>query len=537
MPFVSAKRIDKKSGKVSYEFTKNGSKEWLSLSNVGSDTTLTDAIEIFEHSNHSPKKILSQKRPLVIESSESDSASVKFSDGDASDAEIKGSHNVLKKVAEYVSPKYYKKRELRDPVVVIIQPRKKITVSLKAKTVQNPSIQISGSDDNSISSFNNNSNDTDESVSSERSKSSEVSEKIKRRRVVKDSLKTETKSNSHEKRTSFHHQKCDKCGFGKSRGRKDEFSDDPGKLIFCKDCTSCFHDKCLSKSKIGSPSNFLCPSCIKASPVCRLCKNVVSDSNLIIPPKFRCERCEYIGHWSCLKTEYSLWYDVKEKDIQKNEPGSYEWYAKTCRCLFCDFWDCQIEMILTYRNREDSGDKLEIGREYLVKFVNNSYRKCTWVPGLWVEGLKSEKAKVRNFWKMVEEQTQYNETNETEISQTKLWPKSKKDSFNQDFAKVDRILAVEEDIKNGEVKIKRVYVKWKSLLYDQCTWEIWPEKTELDYNDFATALNYLNQNANIHDDHLKYESSYTSLKQKRRFSEFETQPECIVNGELKDYQV
>ena len=83
---------------------------------------------------------------------------------------------------------------------------------------------------------------------------------------------------------------------------------------------------------------------------------------------------------------------------------------------------------------------------YLVRFVNASYGRCAWIQRSVLLRDGSSKTRLRNFDK------------KRHFGDVSVAP-----FFNPDYLKIDRILAH----KNGD----SLFVKWRGLGYERCTWE------------------------------------------------------------------
>lgn len=98
--------------------------------------------------------------------------------------------------------------------------------------------------------------------------------------------------------------------------------------------------------------------------------------------------------------------------------------------------------------------------EYLVKYRNFSYLHCEWRTE--EELLKGDKRvgnKIRRF-------------QQKQAQQFNIFENIEEDPFNPDFVEVDRILDVSEHTDDDGNKVKHYLVKWKSLAYEDSTWEL-----------------------------------------------------------------
>lgn len=99
--------------------------------------------------------------------------------------------------------------------------------------------------------------------------------------------------------------------------------------------------------------------------------------------------------------------------------------------------------------------------EFYVKYRNFSYLHCEWrTEEELLKGDRRVSAKIRRF--QIKQAQQLN-----------IFDNLEEDPFNPDFVEVDRVLDVSEhtDPVTGDVT-KHYLVKWKSLAYEDCTWEL-----------------------------------------------------------------
>lgn len=98
--------------------------------------------------------------------------------------------------------------------------------------------------------------------------------------------------------------------------------------------------------------------------------------------------------------------------------------------------------------------------EYLVKYRNFSYLHCEWrTEEELLKGDKRVSNKIRRFQQ--KQAQQYN-----------IFENLEDDPFNPDFVEVDRILDMSEHTDDDGNKVKHYLVKWKSLAYEDSTWEL-----------------------------------------------------------------
>ncbi|XP_037928095.1 uncharacterized protein LOC119662531 isoform X3 [Teleopsis dalmanni] len=99
--------------------------------------------------------------------------------------------------------------------------------------------------------------------------------------------------------------------------------------------------------------------------------------------------------------------------------------------------------------------------EYFVKYRNFSYLHCEWrTEEELFKGDRRVAAKIRRF-------------QQKQAQQMNIFDNIEEEPFNPDFVEVDRVLdmSVHTDETTGETT-KHYLVKWKSLPYEDCTWEL-----------------------------------------------------------------
>ncbi|KAF9954579.1 hypothetical protein BGZ72_004467 [Mortierella alpina] len=274
---------------------------------------------------------------------------------------------------------------------------------------------------------------------------------------------------------------------------------------------------------------------------------------------FRCFRCTYTAHDHCLKPMSTM-----EKGIEQSQIIRH--YRKDWKCHQCLEWDSELDQILAFRDvpifkaivtPQEDGDtdlvmadssKSEMNvaesaskdgstfpqasnttRELLVKWKNMSYRKVTWVPSYWVSQVVSS-VKIKSFWKRT--------AGPAEIS----------DVIMDEWTQVEKILDVRFDGEydgNGDDMdaldhIQSVFVKWKSLDYDQATWDEPDEPDSPNYASFKQAFKDWVSARKI-EIPARAKKGRSGLQPRPLnqlpFEELKEQPSYVTGGTLKDYQM
>lgn len=98
--------------------------------------------------------------------------------------------------------------------------------------------------------------------------------------------------------------------------------------------------------------------------------------------------------------------------------------------------------------------------EYMVKYRNFSYLHCEWrTEDELLKGDKRVSNKIRRF-------------QQKQSQQFNIFENIEEDPFNPDFVEVDRILDCSEHTDDEGNTVKHYLAKWKSLPYEDSTWEL-----------------------------------------------------------------
>lgn len=379
----------------------------------------------------------------------------------------------------------------------------------------------------------------------------------------------------------FHMDSCDICNQGPVSNK--------GQLIACQGCSLAFHKACIGyraqrehrATKIG-PDNFVlqCKWCIgmykkrdSKAPrhdMCQSCKGqgrscsefsekktnkqeekmrlendgedpvVPVESGLVNNAAhvlFRCTSCKRAWHFEHLHSSQTQ-SDVS--DAQQLRDQRLMEYSVNWRCEDCDRSPDKIQILVAWRPHKelvgaerDGGDLTEDDKEYLVKWQDRSYFRCSWVPGAWIFGIAPAAMRI-NFAKRDQAQ--------------QLMKLTEKDAIPDEYLMADVILQAKTEqssrakTKEAELariaSVKKIYVKFQGLGYDEAVWDSPPpvESGHL-YEAFAAAYEeYLNG---------KYFVTDQASKTKQRVQEYRDEPFRdlkpphplgIKRGKLMEYQ-
>ncbi|KAM4704795.1 chromodomain-helicase-DNA-binding protein 7 isoform 2-T2 [Rhinophrynus dorsalis] len=124
-----------------------------------------------------------------------------------------------------------------------------------------------------------------------------------------------------------------------------------------------------------------------------------------------------------------------------------------------------VEKIMSSRiskKQLESGEEVET-EEFYVKYKNFSYLHCQWAAVDELEKDKRIHQKIKRF--------------RAKQGQNKFLSEIEDDLFNPDYVEVDRILDVSNSTDEKGEPVSHYLVKWCSLPYEDCTWEL---KQDLD---------------------------------------------------------
>jgi SNF2 family DNA or RNA helicase len=191
----------------------------------------------------------------------------------------------------------------------------------------------------------------------------------------------------------------------------------------------------------------------------------------------------------------------------------------------------------TFSSGQTAEDFREDEREYLIKWENQSYFRCTWMPGGWVWGVTA--VIMRNAFFKRDEGANLTPkwTNEEAIPEEFLRMEI---IFEVSYSKAFRSKSEKSD-KAAISMVNEVLVKFQGLGYEEAVWEEPPEPEDEDrWSDFVAAYNEYIAG--------KYFKQTPAGAMKQRIDEFraldfednvelEEQPDALTGGKLMPYQM
>lgn len=388
----------------------------------------------------------------------------------------------------------------------------------------------------------------------------------------------------------FHSKDCDVCGGTGSNSNKGT-----SPLIYCQGCSTSIHKVCLGYrsarehmvTKIG-PEDFVmqCRRCIGIAakkdhsaprldicqgckepgqacvafstkktlkqeerlreendgddPITEVSKDLVNNSDNVL---FRCKSCQrayHFQHLPALSDASDIANDEEELHDERYMAYTPKWQCKNC----CEVpakvqglvawrpldWESYVEGHTVEEFREDE-------KEYLVKWENASYFKCTWMPGGWVWGVTAVIMR-KAFFRRDEG--------------ANLLPKLTTESaVPEEFLRMEIIFDVSYDSgfrahseasdKAQISEVDQVLVKFQGLSYDEAVWEDPPSPNDTErWSDFVAAYNeyivgkYFKQPpAAMMKERVE---TFRSLNFAKKV-ELEKQPSAMTGGEMMPYQM
>ncbi|KXG53077.1 SNF2-related protein [Penicillium griseofulvum] len=372
-----------------------------------------------------------------------------------------------------------------------------------------------------------------------------------------------------------HSQSCAQCGYKDHDNQK-------GSLVYCQGCTVSYHQGCLGDR---SRRKHLVTKVDEGDFIlqCSWCLGIKHQEHDIKPHLGHCVDCRDAGPMSQPLRE-SLSPQTEQQLREANDgidPVTHMDMSRVnnidnvlIRCLggghACkrafhihhlsheeladidlDSWQCKdcsesppganpIHMVVAWRPKNPEVKVVpqlvemipEIDKEYLIKWNNMSYFRVTWMTGDWVWS-KAPANQMKAFLKS---------DRSTKPAMTTA------EAVPEDNMRVDIVFDVEyhtkpksqNDRANGDL-VKRAYVKYKGLPYEDAVWEDPPSQTDTArWEDFQIALIDRVLGENIHPPRAKDLQRRLSAAREEEFDEslmLTAQPALVTGGELMEYQM
>ncbi|KAJ5169695.1 SNF2-related protein [Penicillium coprophilum] len=373
----------------------------------------------------------------------------------------------------------------------------------------------------------------------------------------------------------LHSQLCAQCG-------QENYDPEKGSLVFCQGCTVSYHQGCLGDR---SSRKHLVTKVAEGEFIlqCSRCLGIKHQEHDMKPHLGHCAVCREAGPMSQPLRENLT--SQTEQQLREANDGIdpithvqisrinnvdnillrclggghackrafhiYHLPDKDCADMDLDSWQCNdcsespsganpIHVIVAWRPKNSEVKVVpqlvemlpEIDKEYLIKWNNKSYFRVTWLTGDWVWS-KAPASQMKSFLK--------SDRSTKPIMTTA-------EAVPEDNLRVDIIFDVEyhdepesqDDRANGDL-VKRAYVKYKGLPYEDSVWEDPPSRTDTTrWEDFQVALFDRVLRENIQPPRAKDLQTRLSNARTKTFDEslmLSAQPGLVVGGELMEYQM
>ncbi|KAK5075246.1 hypothetical protein LTR64_001451 [Lithohypha guttulata] len=388
-----------------------------------------------------------------------------------------------------------------------------------------------------------------------------------------------------------HQQECATCYHTGDHESK-------GPLVFCQGCSNSYHKTCLGHrgsrehlvTKVGdhlfvlqcrrcigvarvkdpaAPHYGKCSECDRLAPLSKPLRRRITtrqeqiqreenggiDPITITQPgtinnvenvMFRCATCSrgwHLHHMPNRKTANSA--DTDEEDLDERELAQkrFDMYHRSWTCKDCVENQASVDTLVAWRpTNQDSyipGTTIdniqEAHKEYLVKWKNQSYHRCTWMPGTWVWGVVGGGTRAA-FYKRSENQ---------------LPRMTTKDAIPEEYHRIDIVFDVRytsvvrnssEQIDLARVKeVDTAFVKFKGLGYEDAIWEKPPTYSDKErFKDFKEAYEDLVKKRYMS---IPVQSTLRRTLANVRQQDFGTklirkqQPSILTGGQVMQYQL
>nr|OQO28231.1 hypothetical protein B0A51_05380 [Rachicladosporium sp. CCFEE 5018] len=195
-----------------------------------------------------------------------------------------------------------------------------------------------------------------------------------------------------------------------------------------------------------------------------------------------------------------------------------------------------VDLVLNHRERESTdpenplkNDPLNPHKkdfEYLIKWQSQAHYHATWENWDNLKDLKGFRRVENYFRKIILLQIDMLDPDMPPETREK-WNLDRETYLEElsEYSKVERVIGAEEGDAGMEY-----YVKWKSLPYDFCTWEAASLVSDLAQGEIDR---YLDRSSR----HLVSNARESSLATRSDYKPFRVQPEYIVGGQLREFQI
>lgn len=189
-----------------------------------------------------------------------------------------------------------------------------------------------------------------------------------------------------------------------------------------------------------------------------------------------------------------------------------------------------IEKVMRHRPKDGVEVSLHSRRqdfEYFIKWQGLSHLHDTWETPETLKDVRGYRRLENYFRKIVEYELDitYSDDTPPESREQYFLDREKDEEALEDYTKVERVVAVRTG-ENGT----EYYIKWKGLAYDECTWE---PVSEISPRFQDKIDQYLDRSSRS----WVSDRKEANLATRTRMPRLEAQPDYIVGGELRPFQL
>ncbi|PTB46818.1 uncharacterized protein TrAFT101_003740 [Trichoderma asperellum] len=189
-----------------------------------------------------------------------------------------------------------------------------------------------------------------------------------------------------------------------------------------------------------------------------------------------------------------------------------------------------VEKVVKHRLRDGhelAYDSTRNDFEYFIKWQGKSHLHDTWES---LDALRNTRGfrKVENYFRKFVDQEldiRFGDDVPPETKEQFFLDRERDEEALEDYTKVERVVAV-RDGEDGD----EYYVKWKGLTYEECTWESASEISPLFQDKIDQFLDRSSRS-------WLSDRKETNPDTRSKMTKLEKQPEFIVGGELREFQL
>ncbi|TVY46119.1 Chromo domain-containing protein [Lachnellula subtilissima] len=190
-----------------------------------------------------------------------------------------------------------------------------------------------------------------------------------------------------------------------------------------------------------------------------------------------------------------------------------------------------VDLVIKHRLKDGVDiNEEELGRddfEYYIKWQDKSHYHATWETIESLAGMKGVRRLENYYRKTILDDIFMLRGQDVPIEEKEKWMLDKERDADAllDYTKVDRVIGTREGDEETEY-----YVKWKSLYYENCTWESASLVSELAQDAIDRFLDRSSRS-------LASDNKETNPNTRSAHVPIREQPPYVMNGQLRDFQI